>query len=116
MIYFNTCSRRASLMAMALGMAGVAMADTSPTSGAAEQPQRFVAGLAPYERPQGAPVLLVAPAAAVRAEESLHGISEPIPASIKNFLDDQGAWHTPFSWPGATPPYDLRGWHVENGR
>jgi hypothetical protein len=41
----------------------------------------------------------------------LHGVSSPIPESLK-FLNDQGAWFNPFTRPGMTGPYDLRGWHT----
>jgi hypothetical protein len=42
---------------------------------------------------------------------ALHGVSEPLPASLK-FLDDQGGWFNPFTHPGMLPPYDPRGWHA----
>ena len=68
-----------------------------------------VAGLAPYQRPVNAPTLtanLVAD-----AKQVLHGVSSPIPESLK-FLNDQGGWFNPFTRPGMTGPYDLRGWHT----
>lgn len=71
----------------------------------------FVAGLAPNQRPTGAPVVReFAPSADWRAQ-SLAGVSEPIPASIGNFIDSQGAWYTPFNQPGMPGYYDLRNWH-----
>ena len=72
----------------------------------------FIAGLAPYERPQGAPGLLEALPEAVRTRWATHGISEPVPPSILAFLKYQGAWYTPFSHPGMTGNYDIRGWHT----
>ena len=66
-----------------------------------------VAGLAPYQRPKGAPALNKAPEAA----RPLHGISQPVPASITAFMKDQGAWYSPFTHPGMPGYYDLRGWH-----
>jgi len=69
-----------------------------------------VAGLAPHQRPANAPVLRVSPPQ--DAGQALHGVSSPIPDSLK-FLKDQGGWFTPFTHPGMTGPYDLRGWHAE---
>jgi hypothetical protein len=71
----------------------------------------FVAGLAPNQRPTGAPVIReFAPSADWRTQ-SLTGVSETIPASIGNFIDSQGAWYTPFNQPGMPGYYDLRNWH-----
>jgi hypothetical protein len=69
-----------------------------------------VAGLAPYQRPANAPVLTASPT--LDARQALHGVSSPIPDSLK-FLKDQGGWFTPFTHPGMTGLYDLRGWHAE---
>lgn len=41
---------------------------------------------------------------------ALTGGEPPYPASLR-FLEDQGAWHTPFTHPGMTGPYDIRRWH-----
>ncbi len=68
-----------------------------------------VAGLTPYQRPANAPVLDTNPVQDAR--QALHGVSSPIPGSLK-FLNDQGGWYTPFTHPGMTGPYDLRAWHV----
>jgi hypothetical protein len=68
-----------------------------------------VAGLAPYQRPANAPVLTANPV--LDAKQALHGVSFPIPDSLK-FLNDQDGWFTPFTHPGMTGPYDLRGWHA----
>lgn len=67
-----------------------------------------VAGLAPHQRPVNAPALKSDPV--LDAKRALHGVSAPIPDSLK-FLDVQGGWFTPFTHPGMTGPYDLRGWH-----
>ncbi len=67
-----------------------------------------VAGLTPWQRPAQAPRLTVAPPLDRRV--ALHGVSEPIPASLR-FLDNQGGWYNPFIHPGMPAPYDLRGWH-----
>lgn len=70
----------------------------------------FVAGLAPNQRPTGAPVIHeFAPSANWRTQ-SLVGVSEPIPASL-DFIDNQGAWYTPFNQPGMPGYYDLRNLH-----
>lgn len=67
-----------------------------------------IAGLAPHQRPANAP-RLVTDIPQDRAH-ALHGVTQPIPASLK-FLDNQGDWFNPFTHPGMTGPYDLRGWH-----
>ena len=70
----------------------------------------FVAGLTPNQRPTQAPVILeFAPDAKWRAE-ALAGISKPVPASL-DFIDNQGAWYTPFNQPGMPGFYDLRNLH-----
>lgn len=68
-----------------------------------------IAGVDPAERPEGAPVITEVQKDAAWYQEALTGISEPYPGSLR-FLEDQGAWHTPFNRPGM-PPYDIRGWH-----
>lgn len=77
---------------------------------AAAQPP--VAGITPDRRPAGAPVVLAASAPAPRG---LRGIAEPLPAGL-GFMASQGAWYTPFTRPGMTGPYDLRGWHTAAGK
>lgn len=67
-----------------------------------------LAGLNPSERPANAPELTAIPV--VDSKQALRGVSAPIPDSLK-FLKDQGAWFTPFTKPGMTGPYDIRGWH-----
>ena len=42
--------------------------------------------------------------------QALSGVVEPYPYSLR-FLEDQGGWFTPFTKPGMTGPYDIRGWH-----
>ena len=70
----------------------------------------FVAGLTPWERPAGAPVIKSVDRDPEWFRHALTGISRPYPTSLR-FLDDQGNWHTPFDRPGMTGPYDIRGWH-----
>lgn len=73
-----------------------------------------VAGLAPDRRPPGAPVLTQGPSQEALAK-GMHGISRPLPPGL-GFIASQGAWHTPFTRPGMTGPYDLRGWHTESAK
>jgi len=94
----------ATLMAVMLILAlpNIAQAVEKPGVG-------FVAGLAPYQRPEGAPVIKdFTPDPAWRARAST-GVVAPAPASLR-FLDDQGAWYTPFNHPGGPGYYDLRQW------
>jgi hypothetical protein len=83
-----------------LGMAahGVALAQ-----------EQYVAGLAPSVRPP-APVITEYVRDAAWYAAALHGVVSPYPASL-HFLENQGAWFTPFVHPGMTGPYDIRGWH-----
>lgn len=69
-----------------------------------------VAGLAPYQRPEGAPVIReLAGTDGIRAR-ALRGISDP-PSSVLAFLKSQGAWYTPFGEPGMPGYYDIRDLH-----
>ena len=68
-----------------------------------------VAGTQPYARPVGAPTLTSVTRDKGWFERATHGISQPIPPSLR-WLDDQGNWYTPFARPGMPPPYDIRGW------
>lgn len=69
-----------------------------------------IAGITPWQRPEGAPVIEWVQHDRAWYEKSLTGIPAPYPRSLY-FLDNQGYWHTPFNQPGMLPPYDLRGWH-----
>ena len=68
-----------------------------------------VAGLAPYQRPEGAP-RGATNAQVVDTTRALHGVPAPRPPGL-GFVEGQGGWYTPFTQPGMTGPYDLRGWH-----
>ncbi len=94
--------------AMLLGAGAVVAAQYSP-----ENP--FIAGVKPDRRPEGAPVLRKYPKDAAWYAHALTGIVRPYPYSLK-FLEDQGAWYTPFIHPGMLPPYDPRGWHRARGK
>lgn len=71
-----------------------------------------VAGIAPDRRPENAPVITKLEHDSAWYRRALTGIERPYPWTLK-FLDDQGAWDTPFVHPGMTGPYDIRGWHRE---
>ena len=68
----------------------------------------FVAGTAPDQRPVNAPVIGEFSKGDGWYRHALRGITQPYPNSLK-FLEDQGAWYTPFNHPGATGRYDIRG-------
>ena len=71
-----------------------------------------VAGLAPYERPAGAPAIKESERGDAWRSTALRGVAQPVPESVTRFLDHQGAWYTPFTRPGMPGPYDLRGMHA----
>lgn len=71
-----------------------------------------IAGLAPFERPEGAPVVTEFRLSPEWRTNALQGVSAPIPPTLK-FLDDQGAWYSPFIQPGMSGRYDIRGWHAK---
>ncbi len=72
---------------------------------------RVVGGITPDRRPEGLPKIT---SFEFDQKQALHGVSKPIPPSIEQWLDDQGAWFTPFSHPGMTGPYDIRNWHEKS--
>ena len=69
-----------------------------------------VAGVRPYQRPDGAPVVTDVDKGPGWYDQALTGVSKPYPHSLR-FLEDQGNWYTPFNRPGMNAPYDIRGWH-----
>ncbi len=71
----------------------------------------YVAGLTPYQRPAYAPVIRESKQTPEWRQNALRGVSEPVPASLK-FLNDQGAWYTPFDRAGMPGYYDLRQMHT----
>ena len=94
-------------MRKALGVIGLLL---SSTTGTAAAETAAVAGLAPWERPAAAPLITEMAKAADWCARALTGVEPPYPASLR-FLEDQGAWHTPFTHPGMTGPCDIRRWH-----
>ncbi|HHC30146.1 MAG TPA: hypothetical protein ENK80_06260 [Rhodobacterales bacterium] len=81
-----------------------------PQAAAADETSVFIAGVHPSQRPAGAPVIVEMAKDGDWYANALHGVLAPYPASLR-FLEDQGAWYTPFIHPGMTGPYDIRGWH-----
>ncbi len=73
-----------------------------------EQPEPFVAGTKPDRRPDRAPRIHTLDHNADWRAAALRGVSKPIPSSLR-FVDDQGAWFTPFTRRNMPPPYDIRG-------
>jgi hypothetical protein len=69
-----------------------------------------IAGTQPSQRPANAPVITTVNHTGAWYTEALHGVVRPYPHSLR-FLEDQGAWHTPFNRPGMPGPYDIRGWY-----
>jgi len=94
---------RFATLALMLGLHNLALASDVP-----------IAGLNPYERPAGAPVITSYDKAGDWYTKALTGVSQPYPGSLR-FLEDQGPWNTPFNKPGMTGPYDIRGWHKPTG-
>ncbi len=102
--------RRVDRRATAMGGYGFAVmaAMVLPWSFALADP--YVAGIDPSQRPQGAPVVSAPQKGADWKAAALRGVTDPKPASLK-FLDDQGAWYTPFNHRGMPGYYDIRGLH-----
>ncbi len=69
-----------------------------------------VAGLAPDERPEGAPRITTLAVDNALKQQRLHGISLPWPGNVER-IAEQGAWYSPMFRPGLTGRYDLRGLH-----
>jgi hypothetical protein len=103
------CWHTAAKLLLIAQFGAVATYASTLAASPAVSPAYPVAGLTPYQRPHSAPVLTASQP--LDTGQALHGVSSPIPASLK-FLKDQGGWFNPFSHPGMTGPYDLRGWHL----
>ena len=82
----------------------------SRSSWGAVQAEYPIAGLTPYERPSGAPVIEQVVKKDGWYQDALTGVSKPYPSSL-GFLEDQGNWYTPFIHPGMPGRYDIRGWY-----
>ncbi|MCP8940221.1 hypothetical protein NK718_16975 [Alsobacter sp. SYSU M60028] len=68
----------------------------------------------PDRRPEGAPTIKSVQHDAAWRARFYKGVAQPYPPGLGEA--DQGDWFTPFNRPGATPPYDLRGWHARTPR
>lgn len=86
-----------------------------PESGAASEPPIVIAGVRPSARPAQAPIVREFKKNPAWYAQALTGLREPYPRSLR-FLEDQGAWYTPFARPGMTGPYDIRGRHRSTGK
>lgn len=93
------------------GWGAVAACLTLGVTAAAASSGEFVAGTAPDRRPEGAPRLTTFAKSPQWLASATTGISQPLPPSLK-FLDNQGAWFTPFTHRGMEGPYDIRGWYA----
>ncbi|MCB1312876.1 MAG: hypothetical protein KDK29_13830 [Sedimentitalea sp.] len=91
---------------------GIASLGLMVLAAAASAEVTFIGGTTPSQRPAGAPVITSFERDDAWFARALTGISEPIPPSL-DFLQDQGAWYTPFIHPGMLPPYDIRNWHTQ---
>jgi len=86
------------LAGLLLSMAGVAAQETAA-----------IAGFRPYERPVGYPVVVRYEGLDRWKEQAVRGLGQPV-VGLK-FMDDQGAWYTPFNRANLLGRYDLRGLH-----
>ncbi len=69
-----------------------------------------IAGVKPYARPDGAPMIQMSGHHQGWFERAMTGVEKPYPQSL-GFIKNQGNWYTPFVIPGMQRPYDIRGWH-----
>lgn len=75
----------------------------------------FISGSAPEQRPVNAPDITQFQKDRAWYRQALKGVSMPYPKSL-SFLEDQGAWYTPFDRPNAPGRYDIRGlYQVRSG-
>lgn len=77
----------------------------------AQQTSNAVAGLQPDRRPK-APKIEDIDRTGHWYARAFTGVERPYPWSLR-FINGQGNWYTPFSEPGMTSKYDIRGWHRE---
>ncbi len=94
-----------------LAVCALLLATIPSTLAAEDGSTHAIAGLAPHERPVGAPFVSEVIKDEGWYSRALHGVSEPYPPSL-GFLDNQGNWYTPFTRPGMPGRYDIRGLHV----
>lgn len=99
---------RSTSISKVLARAVLLVALAAPVAAIADP---FIGGTTPDHRPAGAPVEQALVKSPQWYAAALTGVSKPYPSSL-NFLDDQGRWFNPFTHPGMTGPYDIRGWHA----
>lgn len=91
---------------------GLAMAAVTVVSPVGAQEPVVVGGITPAVRPAGFPSIHGVHNGIDWYRRVLRGVEQPYPQSLV-WLDRQGEWYTPFSRPGATGPYDIRGWYKQ---
>ncbi len=70
----------------------------------------FIAGTAPFRRPEGAPTITTYSLAPTTLDQYLRGIEQPVPPNVRQAAES-GAWFMPLRHPGMTGPYDWRNRH-----
>ncbi len=103
------------LPALCLVILAIELASSVRLTWALDEPESAglqVAGTQPFERPAGAPVVQEMEKDGGWYGKALTGVTQPYPESLR-FLEDQGAWYTPFTRPGMSGPYDVRAWHKQ---
>lgn len=65
-----------------------------------------VAGVQPFQRPSGAPVITQVERSSGWEKKALRGVGEP--HTGLDFIRDQGNWYTPLFHPNAPGAYDIR--------
>lgn len=98
-------ARLTLIVSVGVSWCGVCRADATGTSSAG-----FVAGTAPDRRPDNAPRIQSYDKDSGWYARATAGVTEPVPPSLR-FLEDQGAWFTPFNHRGMPGPYDIRHLH-----
>ncbi len=78
---------------------------------AAAQAGTIIGGSTPSVRPAGAPSVSTYERNKNWLGWARRGVSAPYPDSL-NFLNDQGAWYTPFTARGMPGRYDIRELHA----
>jgi hypothetical protein len=71
-----------------------------------------VAGVQPDQRLAGAPIVTEVQRSLDWQQNALRGLGEPHVGV--SFLNDQGNWYTPFVYPNAPFPYDIRGLYLQD--
>lgn len=111
--------RHLALAALGMGlwaMVNIASAQASAAAPAAQSASgvpanvKWVAGLQPDRRPEGAPIQAERQIADKQLDRWLTGVSKPWPGNVEQ-IARTGAWFVPLRHPGMWGAYDIRGWH-----